>query len=427
MKNTQISLFTAVLMIVNIMVGTGILIGPGKMAAVAGNASFLSWPLVALLFVPIVLSIVQLSGMFPGPGGFYAYAKNGINRTAGFASGWFYLVGYTFAATVELLALRETVMVSLSSNMPNSFIFNLSAVVICTILNLLSMGFFTRLLSSLTISKLLPLLTLIVLLPFVINPSFSISWAEMGQLPYAFPMTIFGYFGFEYCCGISHLIVDSKRNGPRAILLGFGASMLIYTLFNFGLLNVMGADRLACEGAPAFAKYINLPIPFIVPILSFLIPFAAAMTLFAGANGMMSANALIAHAMAEEKLFVGGSALTKLNRHHRPWVAVLIQSGLVLMLMTLIPQIPVIGGLCNIGILLSFILPLMALLRIRLQSTQRSYYNIALPAVALVIVGGLLAYSVYCLAPTVNERLSYAIPLAVALTLGVFIYNKQVE
>ena len=127
------------------MVGTGILIGPGKMAAVAGNASFLSWPFVALLFVPIVLSIVQLSGMFPGPGGFYAYAKNGINRTAGFASGWFYLVGYTFAATVELLALRETVMVSLSSNidscyLPNSFIFNLSAVVICTILNLLSMG-----------------------------------------------------------------------------------------------------------------------------------------------------------------------------------------------------------------------------------------------------------------------------------------------
>ena len=69
----------------------------------------------------------------------------------------------------------------------------------------------------------------------------------------------------------------------------------------------MGADNLACLGAPAFAKFITLPIPYIVPILSLLIPLAAATTLFAGANGMISANALIAHAMAEEKLFKGWS------------------------------------------------------------------------------------------------------------------------
>ena len=157
------------------MVGTGILIGPGKMAAVAGNASFLSWPLVALLFLPIVLCTVQLSAMFPGPGGFYAYARNGLNSTAGFASGWFYLVGYTFAATVELLAFRETVMIWMNSGetcyAPNPFLFNLVVVAICTLLNLLSISFFTKLLNSLTISKLLPLLILIVLLPFIITPN----------------------------------------------------------------------------------------------------------------------------------------------------------------------------------------------------------------------------------------------------------------
>ena len=54
MKEYKISLATAILMNINIMVGTGILIGPGAITTVAGNASFLCWPLVALLFLPMV-------------------------------------------------------------------------------------------------------------------------------------------------------------------------------------------------------------------------------------------------------------------------------------------------------------------------------------------------------------------------------------
>ena len=55
MKGHKISLMTAILMNINIMVGSGILIGPGIMAGIAGNASFLGWPLVALFFLPMVL------------------------------------------------------------------------------------------------------------------------------------------------------------------------------------------------------------------------------------------------------------------------------------------------------------------------------------------------------------------------------------
>ena len=70
MKHHKISLTTAILMNINIMVGSGILIGPGIMAGISGNASFLSWFFVALLFLPIVLSTVQMSRMCPGAGGF---------------------------------------------------------------------------------------------------------------------------------------------------------------------------------------------------------------------------------------------------------------------------------------------------------------------------------------------------------------------
>lgn len=426
MKHNQISLPTAVLMIINIMVGTGILIGPGKMAQVAGNASFLSWPLVALLFLPLVLCTIQLAAMFPGPGGFYAYAHNGLNRTAGFLSGWLYLVGYTFAATIELLALRETLLVWMGSDhwfLANPLLFNPAIVAICTGLNLLSIRFFSRLINSLTISKLLPLITLIVLIPFIINTSFTVSAQELKLLPFSFPLTIFGYFGFEYCCSMTHLIVDSERNGPKAILLGFSIVALIYTLFNFGLLNLMGAENLATLGAPAFAQFITLPIPFVTTLLALLIPLASAITLFAGANGMINGNSLLLHTMAEEKLFKFGSYLTPLSRFHRPWRAVMVQAIAILLLMTLIPSIPVIGGLCNVGILLSFVLPFVSLLNI--QTKKKQPYKALFTMFALCILFGLIMYSVYCIADTVRARLLYAIPFAIALFVGVFLLEGQ--
>src|SRR5207244_13570349 len=115
-------------------------------------------------------------------------------------------------------------------------------------------------------------------------------------------IVIFGFFGFEYCCSMSHLIVDSKRNAPRAILIGFLSTTLIYTLFHFGLLNLMGAQNLSEIGAASFAQFITLPIPFIISFLKILIPVAVVITLFAGLTGVINANVLLMQAMAEEKL-----------------------------------------------------------------------------------------------------------------------------
>ena len=312
---------------INIMVGSGILIGPAVMASVAGNASFLGWLLVALLFLPIVLSMVQLSRMCPGAGGFYAYAKEGLNKTAGYWSGWLYITGYTFAVTVELLALRQTLLHSMGDHwlVTNPIIFNMIAVGACVLLNMFSLRTFSQILNSFTITKMIPLISLILLLPFIYNPSFTITGSELSALPYALPMAIFGYFGFEYCCSISHLIEDSEKNAPRAILIGFVATALIYALFHFGLLHLMGADGLAKAGAPAFADFITLPIPYLKTLLKLLIPAASAITLFAAANGLLNANAVMLHSMAEYKLFHGWQSLIKMTSWYRPWVTILLQ------------------------------------------------------------------------------------------------------
>lgn len=403
------------------MVGSGILAGPAVMASVAGNASFLAWLLVAFLFLPIVLSLVQLSRMCPGAGGFYAYAKEGLNKQAGYWSGWLYITGYTFAIVVELLVLRKTLVVWLGENplTSNTILFNLLAVLVFVGLNLLSIKFLSRILNSLTISKIVPLLTLILLIPFVYNPHFSISTQELSLLPYSLPMAIFGYFGFEYCCSISHLIENSEKNAPRAILIGFIITALLYTLFHFGLLNLMGAKGLAELGAPAFADFISVPIPFLKNLLKLLIPATSAITLFAAANGLLNANSVMLHAMAEEKLIVGWQTLSKLTSWYRPYVTIGLLGTLVFIIATLLPSIPVTGNLSNIGIVSSFVLPLLSL--INLQRRSGKAHKIPLTVIGLLVAVGISLYSIYVLAPTAWERLLYGLPFVAALIIGALV------
>ena len=425
MKDHKISLSTAILLNMNIMIGSGILIGPGASAAISGNASFLAWPLVALLFLPIVLCTIELSRLFPGAGGFYLYAKQGLNRTAGFASGWLYVVGYTFAATVELLALQELLLKKCG---PNAFVGNpilFNAVTIAAVLgfSLLSLKLVSKFLDSLTLVKIMPLVILILLLPFIINPSFSISSGELALLPASLTLPIFGYFGFEYCVGVSHLIRDSEKNAPKAILIGFLGTGLLYMLFHFGLLNLMGAQNLACLGAPNFPDFITLPIPYLKALLAILIPTASILIFIASLIGMINANAILLQSMAQEGLFKGGSFLTATTSLGRPWAGLALQGIVVFLIATLIASLPLVGGLCVFGVFLSFLLPIISLLIV--HKRKASHGRIPLTILGLIAVLGFIIYSWYKLGPDIHTRLIYTAVLVVTFILGMMWYNRK--
>lgn len=434
-KQHKISLFTAILMNINIMVGSGILFGPGIIAAISGNASFLTWLLVAFIFLPIVLSTVELSRISPGAGGFYAYAKAGLGDKAGYWSGWMYVIGYTFAGAMETLALRKTLIDAFNLNWPwlteNHIYFNLLAVLVFSGLNFLSLRLLSRLLNSITIAKIIPLLVLIALIPFVFDYNFTITGAEISTLPLSLSMAIFGFFGFEYCSSISQHIENSERNAPLAILVGFFVTALLYTLFHFGALNLMGAEELARQGAPAFAEFITFPIPFLKAILGILIPSASAIALFGAANGILNANVTMLHAMAEKDLFKGSAMLAQLTNANRPWVMILMQAIAIFAITTgtsmvtgdLNRSILIVSNLCIFGVFISFILPFISLMVI--QHRDKKHKHIALTILGLVAVIGLASYSMFSLAPTMQSRLILATPLIALLVLGALIAKRK--
>ncbi len=425
-KEHKLSLSEATLLTINIFIGSGILIGPGLIAAVAGNASFLAWPMVALLYLPMVLCMVQLGRIFPQGGGFYAYTHESFGKLAGYVSIMLYVIGYTFAVAMEVLAFRATLVANIGENafVCNTILFNAVTILICMWLNSLSIKIFSRILNFLTITKILPLVALIALLPFILHWDFSVTAVELSALPGALPLAMFGFLGFEYCSSLAPMIKDNATNGPRATMLAFMITAVIYTLFHFGLLNLMGAQELGCLGASGgsvYAQFLSVPIPFLKEFLLFLIPIASVLAIFATGNGLLNSNVVNMHVAAEQKLFMGWSWIKKMNTNGRPWVALIIQ-GIVIMAVST-PElfgaapanIDTIATNCVLAVFLSFILPLKSLFFIQMKRGQ--HYQLPLTGLAIVVAFGLSIYSITLLGATYADRISNALPLGIVIVM----------
>ncbi|NDD55663.1 amino acid permease [bacterium] len=158
-RQSKIGFWAAVLMNINIIVGAGILAMTQSMAATAGAASFLAWPMIGLLVFPVVWCIAQASRVFPGEGGIYNYCAKGINPTAGFVAQWAYLLGYMGTATTLTLVLKDALVhkAGLTIVGEYSMLFNTAVIVVFTLLNMLDVSKISKIQSGLTLLKLLPL------------------------------------------------------------------------------------------------------------------------------------------------------------------------------------------------------------------------------------------------------------------------------
>src|SRR6478735_5656979 len=74
--------------LLNAMIGSGMLAAPAKVYAIAGGWSFLILMASALVMVPLVLCFADLGSRFSGTGGPYLYARSALPPAAAFSVGW---------------------------------------------------------------------------------------------------------------------------------------------------------------------------------------------------------------------------------------------------------------------------------------------------------------------------------------------------
>ena len=73
--------------LLNAMIGAGMLAAPAKVYAIAGNWSFAVLAASAVILIPLILCFADLGSRFSGTGGPYLYARQALSPLLAFAVG----------------------------------------------------------------------------------------------------------------------------------------------------------------------------------------------------------------------------------------------------------------------------------------------------------------------------------------------------
>lgn len=425
----KISLVTAILININIMVGAGIFINPPLMTQMAGGFSYVGWLLSALIILPVVISIATISRFFPQAGSFYSYSKEGINKTAGFISGWVYFLGYSATEALQMLALRDILIYQFNSGLvrDHTVIFNALFFGVFCLLCTFNLSVVGKIQSFATIFKLLPILlfaaSACILLPSlffcggIASCSSTAAPFTLSPVFATVPFAIFGYWGFESCTHISHLLENGSKNAARSILIAFFVTTLIYTFAHAGLLMVMGTEGLASMNVTSFAHF--LPVSDLIKMIVTALITCAVLSAYASAiYGELNANGFLLNAMAKEKLVFASSLLATTNKHGQPTYAIFLQGFFAFAFASAIDNKNILAAIVNLGLLSAFVLTLLSLLLIQLN---RKLY----PATAITLLSffscALLGFYSWRSIPTPATT----IPFFIILGLGIAMYVVQ--
>jgi amino acid transporter len=239
-------------LLINNIIGAGILGLPSKTFALVGSYSLVTWLLCACPVVAIALCLSEVSTRFRDSGGPYLYARVAFGPTAAFITGWLRLLSVILAyATVCNLLIGY-----LSSLLPPvaTGLGRFVTITVVTVGLAIVLGRGLRetvwVSTALTAGKLL-LLILFVLVGALFFDSSKLHWVPIPSaqnMGAAVLLSIFAFFGFEAGSVAGGELANPERDQPIAIMVSVGVTALLYVLVQ--LICVGTLDSLATSSRP---------------------------------------------------------------------------------------------------------------------------------------------------------------------------------
>lgn len=322
----KLSLPTAILININIMMGAGIFINTVELAKRAGLLSGFMYPLIGLLVLPLIVAIAQLIRLYPS-GGFYTFGQEEISPFIGYLSTWSY-----FIAKLASASLMIHVAVSLITqifpevlNFGSILRYDLFILSIFIVLNLLNMRTGSRIQFGFLGLKLIPLFFVIGAGIIFFSPTSLIGLPIIWNgVPSSLPFVLYAAMGFEAICAISNKIEDAEHNGPKAIIISFSAMMILVFLFQFlfyaTLGNTLSNQANYLCAFPALLQKIFPLNQTLIHKLQALFHLAIACSALGGCYGILYSNNWNLHILAQHKKIRGWQILRILNTQEIPYI-----------------------------------------------------------------------------------------------------------
>ncbi len=259
MEKKEYGLFTAIAMIVGIVIGSGIFFKSDNIlvftnGSIKDGVILFSLAAVGIIFGSLAMSV--LASKTTKAGGLITYANEYSGKKVACAFGWFQIFIYYPAVTVAVSWVVGVYMCMLfgwNATFELTAWIGIIASVLCFAMNVFSANLGGYFQNCATVIKMIPLI-LIAGAGFIYgNPSefvftaketagSSVSWlAALGPIA-------FSYDGWVVSTSIAHEIKNSKRNLPIALIFGPVFVLIAYIFYFVGISILIGPENIIQMG-----------------------------------------------------------------------------------------------------------------------------------------------------------------------------------
>lgn len=388
MKDYKLSLPTAILININIMLGAGIFINTSTLADRAGLLGGLMYLVIGIMMFPLILSIAQLLRLHPS-GGFYTFGQKEVNPFVGFLSGWSYFTA-KLASCILMIHVSTTLFQSIFSPLSRIHPFALDCFIIglfCA-LNLLNIKAGSAIQKLFIGFKTFPILFAISTGLFLLqSENFTYSNVKWEGFQSSLPLVVYAVIGFEAACSMSGKIKDAQKNAPLAVLISFSVVILIAMLYQAIFYGVLGQQLAECGGhCDTFPALLHQLFGegIIAQKFEGILHLAIASSTLGAAYGIIFSNSWNLHVLAQNDHIWLSKLFTAFNKNQIPFACILVEG--VLCLTYLIVSDGVLIPLQQIGAfgcVISYTLSVLALL-IATKRNPAISINHWIPRLALV-------------------------------------------
>ncbi len=266
--NKRYGLFTAIAMVVGIVIGSGVFFKAEKiLTATGGNLplGILAWIIGGFIMISCAYTFSLMATKYERVNGIVDYAEAAMGKKYGYYVGWFMALIYypTLTSVLAWVSARYTAVL-FGWDITGGECMTISGffLVASYALNALSPVLAGKFQVTTTVVKLIPLLLMAVVgTVFGLNngmivQNFTTSVTEVDPLIAVFTAVVatsFAYEGWIIATSINAELKDSKRNLPLALMAGTFMVMVVYILYYVGLAGAV-TNQTLMEGGQEGAK-----------------------------------------------------------------------------------------------------------------------------------------------------------------------------
>ncbi len=336
-----LSLLDSVLLMVGGIIGSGIFLTPGAIAAALPRTSLflLIWVAGGLITLFACFAIAELGAMFPDAGGQYIFLREAYGEAPAFMYGWMlFTVGGTGTVATLAVAFAEYFGVLLpvfSAHAPivtiaghaltRGHVVSLVSIGLLTITNVLGLRRGATLQNIATFLKFAAIVIFVTLGFLIGKGSWSHfhdvsssataltagNWPLLSAVGVALIAVFWAYDGFVYITWVAGEVKNPQRTLPRAMIIGILIVAACYIAMNVSYLYALPIGAIAGEDTIARAAAITLFSPVAARWLAAMI----AISCFGAMSSAILSGARVYYAMAHDGVFFHAMA-----RVHPRWL-----------------------------------------------------------------------------------------------------------